>query len=95
MNLSAPDDDQFGSCLECGNTVPIYTAHYESEIKDSLQTVSNPFESNESVFPSTDSRATTRQKRESKGKYGKGVHKYMSKRINYEEKEDPDILGER
>jgi hypothetical protein len=50
---SAPDDDQFGSCHECGNTVPIYTAHYESEIKDSLQTVSNPFESNESVFLST------------------------------------------
>lgn len=46
----APDDDLFGSCHECGNTVPIYTAHYESEIKDSLETVSNPFESNESVF---------------------------------------------
>jgi hypothetical protein len=91
---SAPDDDQFGSCHECGNTVPLFQAHYESQIKDGLETVSNPFESNESVFLSTDSRATTRRKRERSGKYRKGVHKYMSKRINYEEKEDQDIQKE-
>ena len=75
---TAPDDDQFGSCHECGNTVPIYTAHYESEIKDSLQTARDPFESNESVFLSTDSRATTRRKRERMAR--KGVHKYRSKK---------------
>ena len=89
---TAPDDDQFGSCHECGNTVPIYTAHYESEIKDSLETVQNPFENTESVFLSTDSSATTRRKRERKAR--KGVHKYRSKRIDYEEKKDPDIQRE-
>lgn len=47
-----PDDDQFGSCHECGNTFPLYQAHIESEIKDSLETVSNPFESSESIFMS-------------------------------------------
>jgi len=57
-----PDDDLFGSCHECGNTMPIYTTHYESEIKDSLETVRDPFESNESVFLSIDSRATQRKK---------------------------------
>ena len=38
--------------LECGNVFPVYEAHYESEIKDSLETVSNPFESSESIFMS-------------------------------------------
>ena len=74
--------------------MPIYTAHYESEIKDSLETVTNPFESNESVFLSTDSRATTRRKRELRDGYRKGVHKYRSKRIQFEEQEDPDIQKE-
>lgn len=74
--------------------MPIYTAHYESEIKDSLETVQNPFESSESVFLSIDSRATTRRKRERRDGYKKGVHKYRSKRIDYEDKEDPDIQRE-
>ena len=74
--------------------MPIYTAHYESEIKDSLETVNSPFESNESVFISTDTRATTRRKRETKDGYRKGVHKYRSKRIDYEKKQDPDIQRE-
>ena len=91
---TAPDDDQFGSCHECGNTVPIFTAHYESEIKDSLETVRNPFESSESVFLSTDSRSTQRKKRERRDHYRKGVHKHMSKRIDYDEQEDPDIQRE-
>ena len=42
----------FVQCYECGNVFPIYEAHYESEIKDSLETSDNPFESNESVFMS-------------------------------------------
>jgi hypothetical protein len=91
---SAPDDELFGSCHQCGNTFPIYQAHYESEIHDSLETVSNPFESNESIFLSTDSRKTTRRKRELRDGHRKGVHKYRSKRIDYEEKEDPDIQTE-
>ena len=90
----APDDDQWLSCYECGNTFPAYETFPESQIKDSLETVQSPFESNESVFLSTDSRATTRRKRERKDGYRKGVHKYRSKRIDYEEKEDPDIQRE-
>lgn len=38
-------------------------------------------------------RATHRRKRERKDRYRKGVHKYKSKRIDYDEKEDPDIQG--
>lgn len=40
---------------------PIYTAKFESKIKDFVETPSNPFESNESTFLSTDSRATERK----------------------------------
>jgi len=56
--------------------------------------VSIPFESNESVFLSTDSRATTRRKRELRDGHRRGVHKYKHKRIDYEVKEDPDIQRE-
>lgn len=42
-------------CYSCGNVFPIYEAHYELEIKDSLQTVDNPFE-NECVFMSSKKR---------------------------------------
>jgi len=80
---SAPDDDQFGSCHECGNTLPIYTAHYESEIKDSLETVNNPFEGNEPIFLSTESRREQRRK-------GK-KHKT---RFKVEEHENPEIQAE-
>lgn len=56
--------------------------------------MSIPFESNESVFLSTDGRATTRRKRELRDGHRKGIHKYRSKRIDYENKEDPDIQKE-
>ncbi len=59
-----------------------------------METVKSPFESNESVFLSVDNRATQRRKRERRDRYRKGVHKYVSKRIDYEEKEDPDIQKE-
>ena len=64
-----------------------------AKIKDSVETTSNPFD-NESVFLSTDSRATTRRKRERRDGQIKGVGKYRSKRIDYENKEDPDIRRE-
>ncbi len=57
----APDDEQWLSCYQCGNTFPIHETHFESKIKDSVQTTSNPFD-NESTFLSTDSRATQRRK---------------------------------
>lgn len=91
---AAPDNDQWCSCYQCGNTFPVYQAHYESEIKDSLETVRDPFESSELVFLSTDSRATTRRKKERKDGYRKGVHKYRSKRIDHDNKEDLDIQKE-
>ncbi len=90
----APDDEQFLSCYSCGNTFGIHETHFDSKIKDSVATTTNPFEGNELIFFSTDSRATTRRKRERSGKYTKGVHKYRSKRIDYENKEDPDIRRE-
>jgi hypothetical protein len=45
----------FVQCYECGEIFPIYEAHYESEIKDSEETIQNPFE-NESVFMSSKKR---------------------------------------
>jgi hypothetical protein len=39
----APDDDQFVSCYECGNTFGINETHFESKIKDSVETTDNPF----------------------------------------------------
>ena len=69
------------SCYQCGNTFPIHETFTESEIKDSLETVSNPFEGNESTFLSIESRATQRRK-------GK---KPRSKRLKTEEHEDPEI----
>lgn len=90
----APDDDQWLSCYECGNTFPAYQTFLESQIKDSLQTVSSPFESNELVFLSTDSRASTRRRRERRDGFRKGVHKYRSKRIDYGKEEDPDVHSE-
>ena len=54
--VKPPDYDQFIQCYECGNVFPIYEAHYESQIKDSLETSDNPFEANESHFESTKKR---------------------------------------
>jgi hypothetical protein len=90
----APDDEMWMSCYECGNTFAAHETFPESQIKDSLQTVSNPFESNESVFLSTDSRATQRRKRELKDGHRRGVHKHTSKRLQHDEQEDPDIQRE-
>jgi hypothetical protein len=78
----APDDDQFLSCYECGNTFPIYETHFESKIKDSVETTDNAF-NNESTFLSTDIRAVQRRK----GKKLKG-------RFSNEEHEDPEIQAE-
>ena len=83
------------SLSSSGNVDPFILLHQtfvEPEIKDSLETVQSPFESNESVFISTDTRATTRRKRERMTR--KGVHKYRSKRIDYDKLEDSDIQRE-
>lgn len=51
-----PDHDNWLQCQQCGNVYPIYQTYPESEIKDSLETVSNPFENNESIFLSVGKR---------------------------------------
>ena len=79
----APDDEQWLSCYECGNTFPIHETHFESKIKDSVETTDNPF-NNESIFLSTDSRATQRRK----GKKRNGRFSYNK------EHEDPGIQEE-
>jgi len=89
-----PDYEQWIQCWECGTVYPLHQTFVEPEIKDSLETVKSPFESNELVFL-TDSRATQRKKRERKDQYRKGVHKYVSKRIDYEKQVDPDIASEK
>lgn len=57
----APDDDQFMSCYECGNTFPVHQTFTESKIKDSVETTDNPFE-NESISLSIDSRKEQKRK---------------------------------
>lgn len=52
----APDDDKWLSCYECGNTFPLYETFADSEIKDPLETTSNPFEEHESIFMSVGKR---------------------------------------
>ena len=77
--IKPPDYDQFIQCHECGNVFPIYETHFEPKIKDPVQTTENPFE-NESIFQSTDSKAT----QSIKGKKRKS-------RFKIGEHEDPDI----
>lgn len=89
----APDDDQFLSCYECGRTFPFHETFADSEIKDSLETVQTPFE-NESIFLSTETRASQRKKRESRDGHRKGMHRYRSKRLEQDNKEDADIQSE-
>jgi hypothetical protein len=67
---------------------------YESEIKNSSETVNNPFGSNQSIILGDDNRATQLKKRKNRDHYRKGIYKYMSKGIDYEEQEDPDIQAE-
>jgi hypothetical protein len=52
----APDHDQFMQCHSCGTIYPIYQTYPESEIKDSLETTTDPFEESASVFLSVGKR---------------------------------------
>jgi hypothetical protein len=69
---------------------PIHETHFDSKIKDSVETICNPSD-NESTFLSTDSRTTQRKKRETKNSYRKNVHRYTSKRFANDEEQDPEI----
>lgn len=80
----APDDENWLQCWECGGIYAIYQTYPESEIKDSLQTVSNPFEGNESIFLAIE----TRKEQRKKGKKRKGRFSYK------QENQDPDIQTE-
>lgn len=61
-----------------------YEAHFESKIQYSLETTDNPFENNESIFLSTE----TRKERRKKGKKRKGRFSYKQEYL------DPDIQAE-
>jgi hypothetical protein len=52
----APDDDKWLSCYECGNTFPAHQTFADSEIKDPLETIGNPFEEHESITMSVSRR---------------------------------------
>jgi transcription elongation factor Elf1 len=69
-----PDYDEFIQCYECGNIFGIHETHFESKIKDSVETTDNPFEGNESIFLSTDNRKTQRRKGKHKSKFKVGEH---------------------
>lgn len=68
----APDHDNCLQCHSCGSIYPIFQTYTESEIKDSLLTVTNPFEGNESIFLTTE----TRKEQRRKGKKRKGRFSY-------------------
>jgi hypothetical protein len=73
--VKPPDYDEFIQCYECGNIFGIHETHFESKIKDSVETTDNPFEGNESIFLSTDNRKTQRRKGKQKSKFKIGEHK--------------------
>ena len=77
------DYDLWAQCYQCGDISPLYEAIQEPEIKDSEETIQNPFE-NESIFLSIESRSTQRRK-------GK---KPRSKRFKIGEHVDPEIERE-
>jgi hypothetical protein len=66
-------------CYECGGTFPIRETHYESKIKDSVETTDNS-SNNESYFLSTDSRKEQRRK----GKKRKGRFSHNQEREHAE-----------
>jgi transcription elongation factor Elf1 len=73
--IKPPDYDDFVQCWECGNIFPIHETHFESKIKDSVETTDNPFEGNESIFLSTDNRKEQRKKDKQKSRFKIGEHK--------------------
>ena len=48
--LKSSDYENWLQCHSCGNIYPIFQTYPESEIRDTLQTVTNPFEEQASIF---------------------------------------------
>lgn len=94
--VKPPDYEELWSLYNVINAVKLYRCMnlYESDIKDSLETINNPFGSNQSIILGDDNRATQLKKRKNRDYYRKGVHKYTPKGIDYEVQEDPDIQAE-
>jgi len=59
------DHDQWRQCHECGLIVPVYELQKESEIKDVVSTVENPFDEG-TAFLGVDSRKLSKKKRKDK-----------------------------
>ena len=54
--VKSPDYENWLQCHSCGNIYPIFQTYPESEIRDSLETVNNPFEEHASIFLSVGKR---------------------------------------
>jgi hypothetical protein len=63
------DHDQWRQCHECGLIVPVYELQKESEIKDVVETVDNPFDIGKS-FLGIDSRSARRKMKKKKELFG-------------------------
>jgi len=42
--LPAPDHDKWCQCMQCGHVYPIHETKKEETIKDSIETITNPFD---------------------------------------------------
>ena len=56
------DYDQWRQCHECGLIIPIYELQKESEIKDVVETVENPFDIAKNEFLGTDSTISAKKR---------------------------------
>jgi hypothetical protein len=63
------DHEQWRQCHECGLIVPVYELQKESEIKDVVETVDNPFDIGKS-FLGIDSRSARRKMKKKKELFG-------------------------
>jgi hypothetical protein len=62
------DHDQWRQCHECGLIVPVYELQKESEIKDVVETVENPFDIAKNEFLGIDSRASAKKRKTQRDK---------------------------
>jgi hypothetical protein len=87
--------DEWLRCETCGWLCPIYEVEKEATIKDSVQTIDNPFDQGKFYVESIESRASQTKKRRKKATISSGVSKPRSKRFKQKEEIDPDIANEK
>ena len=79
-----PDHDNFLSCMQCGNTYPVYEAASTPQIKDSTETIDNPLEQGKFVFESIPKRSSPAGK--------KGSSKRKRNKIKLDDDPEIDML---